>query len=286
MRLAFVFHIAMLTRAWLVRAFAVLAAFSAGVLLLRSMAPLQAPTVLAYSGLTVILFGGACLIRPLKFAGVAGRGEAAFAVLAGVVVLAAALLWPVEKHRSTGSTQLDALLPEYDFGEVHVIAIHSTPDRVMRAVRQITFADIRTLRTLGRIRSAAMGHFSEPAAPVSEAAIVDLIARGATGFFPLASTEREYVFGLAGQPWNNAARPVRLTPETFRAWHAAGHIKVAANFRVEDLGNGWSKLSTETRVLATDDEARRTMARYWRLIYPGSGLIRKSMLAAVRERVE
>ena len=38
------------------------------------------------------------------------------------------------------------------------------------------------------------------------------------------------------------------------------------------------------RVVASDAAARRKMARYWALIYPGSGLVRHSLLEAVRER--
>jgi hypothetical protein len=58
------------------------------------------------------------------------------------------------------------------------------------------------------------------------------------------------------------------------------------NFLVEEEGDGWCRLSTETRVLATDDTARRRFAVYWRLIYPGSSLIRRMWLAAVKRRAE
>jgi hypothetical protein len=50
--------------------------------------------------------------------------------------------------------------------------------------------------------------------------------------------------------------------------------------------DGWSRLSTETRVLGTDDSARRRFAVYWRLIYPGSALIRRMWLQAVKRRAE
>jgi hypothetical protein len=94
--------------------------------------------------------------------------------------------------------------------------------------------------------------------------------------------ERELVFGMAGQPWAN--RAVRLKPEEFRAWMPQGNAKIAFNFAVEDAGGGWSRMWTETRVQATDAAARGIMAKYWRLIYPGSGMIRRSMLDAIRRR--
>jgi hypothetical protein len=61
---------------------------------------------------------------------------------------------------------------------------------------------------------------------------------------------------------------------------------MAFNFNVEDLGDGWSAVSTETRVLATDDFTRRGMGRYWRLIVPGSGLLRLQWLEAIKKRAE
>ena len=43
---------------------------------------------------------------------------------------------------------------------------------------------------------------------------------------------------------------------------------------------------TDTRVHATSDDARRRFAAYWRVIYPGSSLIRRTWLAAIRKRAE
>jgi hypothetical protein len=45
-------------------------------------------------------------------------------------------------------------------------------------------------------------------------------------------------------------------------------------------------ITTETRVAATDDGARRSFKRYWRLIAPGSALIRVVWLRAIRRRAE
>ncbi|MFI5167541.1 MAG: hypothetical protein ACHQQS_13065 [Thermoanaerobaculales bacterium] len=45
-------------------------------------------------------------------------------------------------------------------------------------------------------------------------------------------------------------------------------------------------MTTETRVAATDAGARRALATYWRVIYPGSSLIRTTWLAAIKQRAE
>jgi hypothetical protein len=111
-----------------------------------------------------------------------------------------------------------------------------------------------------------------------------MLSNPRSGFFPLATTDRELVFGMAGQPWNN--RAVHLTPDEFKQWAAPESVKIAFNFRIEDAGERDCRVVTETRVLAVDDAARVKMAKYWRLIYPGSGMIRRGMLNAVRVRAE
>jgi hypothetical protein len=45
-------------------------------------------------------------------------------------------------------------------------------------------------------------------------------------------------------------------------------------------------LGIRSRRAATDPSARRKFAVYWRFIYPGSAIIRHSMLAAIRRRAE
>ena len=42
--------------------------------------------------------------------------------------------------------------------------------------------------------------------------------------------------------------------------------------------------NAETRVFANSPEARGRFARYWRVIYPGSAIIRRMWLRAVRRR--
>src|SRR5262249_27898375 len=151
---------------------------------------------------------------------------------------------------------------------------------------RISFADIGVMQTLGKIRAIAMGEVRATASPGAPTVlpIVQMIQNPRSGFFPLEDTPTEFVFGLAGQPWNN--RGVRLRPEQFRDWAPPGNVRIAANFLIENTGTNTSRVITETRIVATDDAARRKMGRYWALIYPGSGMIRQSLLRAIRDRAE
>jgi hypothetical protein len=58
------------------------------------------------------------------------------------------------------------------------------------------------------------------------------------------------------------------------------------NFRLEPRGASACVLSTETRVYATDAATRRIFKVYWRTIYPGSAIIRRSWLGAIKRRAE
>ena len=110
-----------------------------------------------------------------------------------------------------------------------------------------------------------------------------------SGFIRLAEEpDRELVLGSVQRYWQmGAAPPPRIAGAAeFAAFDTPDYAKVAFNLRVEQEAGGWARITTETRVLATDPSARRKFAVYWRFIYPGSAIIRRSMLAAIRRRVE
>ena len=99
---------------------------------------------------------------------------------------------------------------------------------------------------------------------------------------------REIVLGTCGQFWRFRGRrrcPGIETPADLLAFSAPGYAKAVINFRVQPEGDG-ARVTTETRILATDPSARRRFAAYWRVIYPGSALIRRSWLAAIARRAE
>ncbi|HKA68127.1 MAG TPA: hypothetical protein VKG85_03295 [Actinomycetes bacterium] len=128
------------------------------------------------------------------------------------------------------------------------------------------------VRSAGRLRLPA----SEP--------ILDGMTR--IGFTVLERTGDELVVGALGRPWDprGGGRAHRLAGQAdpaafFAGFDEPGWTKMIVNFRV-----GAGELSTETRVLATDERSRRAFARYWLLIRPFSGLIRRRWLAAIARR--
>ena len=76
------------------------------------------------------------------------------------------------------------------------------------------------------------------------------------------------------------------TGRRFAALSAPGHAKAAMNFRIEPQPDGTCRLTTETRIFATDRDTARRFAVYWRLVHPGSALLRVTWLRAIAARAE
>jgi hypothetical protein len=158
---------------------------------------------------------------------------------------------------------IDRFLPEWDANEVHGTVLDVPPERALAAALAAPGAPDAIVRVLLRLRGLPHG------------GSIDELLRG-IGFETLAREDDEVVFGAAGKPWRPGAA-LGLFGEA-----VAGTVRIAANFRAEPAADGRTVLSTETRIAAVDEDARRAFRRYWRLIGPFSALIRRRWLAAVR----
>ena len=243
-------------------------------------------TILVYAALATMLLGGVSVIRPLKFMGIGRRSHGIVVLLCGVVVFLIGVNLPAaEKKIEARTTILDDFMPAYQFAEFHTIRVKARRARVYQAIREVPANEITLFRTLTWIRRfGRRGPESILNAP-EKMPLLDVATH--TSFMLLAEEpEREIVLGtLVGAPkvWRPKKDP---TPDDFKALHAPGFALAAINFRVEDTANGETLLTTETRIHATDASARRNFAAYWRVIYPGSALIRVMWLRAIRRRAE
>jgi hypothetical protein len=67
-------------------------------------------------------------------------------------------------------------------------------------------------------------------------------------------------------------------PAAFATYDEPGYAKVALSLRVDPRGTTSSILTMETRVALTDAASLRRFRRYWMVIGPFSGLIRRVAL--------
>jgi hypothetical protein len=166
---------------------------------------------------------------------------------------------------------IDSLLPHCDFYERHAIVVRATPERAYDAILNADLAGSGIVRLLLTLRG--MGRKPKRTT-----------LRFADGFKVAAEDPpREIVLGIEGPFWKPTCKPhgvadfaTPVPPNTARgAW----------NFFVERIDDARVRVTTETRVLCADD-ARRKFALYWTLIRPGSGIIRRMMLRAIRREAE
>lgn len=253
-------------------------------------------TAVVYLALLVMLLGLLCLLRPIRWLHVRHRRTGALLSLAGILTFIAGANLPAGESRvDPPRTQLDRFLPACQFSEFHAIRIPATRPAVYRALKTVTADDIFLYRTLVWLR-----RFGRPAPPSvmnppPNRPLLDVATQ--TGFLPLADVpgedpNSEIVFGtlmIAPPGWRPSAKPTAEGYRTLANSGRPGFALVAMNFRLADCAvppqsAPCTLLTTETRVYATDALSRRRFGRYWRVIYPGSSLIRMMWLRAVAKK--
>lgn len=240
-------------------------------------------SAMSYAGLALLLAGAASLLVPPRILRLRSRRAALAPLALGLPLACAGAWWPWPERRAPGRAQLDALVPEYQFAEFHEARVQGTPGTVYRAVRAVTADEIRAFRTLTWIRSPRLPWQKrrESIMHPGRQPILDVATR--SGFVWLADEPgREAVVGAVV-----CCEPTRLAnAQAFRHLTRPGVAKAAMSFRIEYLGAGDCRVTTETRVTATDPLTRRRFGLYWAFIYPGSSLLRHGWLEAIKKRAE
>jgi len=155
---------------------------------------------------------------------------------------------------------LDEALPRFDVNEVHSISLACGAEEAVRRALAAPAAPDRLTAALFRARGLRPG-----------TTIEELFDR--TGFETIARSPTDVVFAASGTPWrlSGGLRPFAASDP--------GTVRVATDIRAVAVAGG-CVLSTETRVRAVDDAALRAFRRYWFLVGPFSGLIRRRWLRA------
>ncbi len=241
---------------------------------------------LVCAGLVVGLVGMASLIKPLAFLEIRTRLRGVLVLGIGLIVAAVGAFLPAPDTRVEFiRTQLDEFAPVYQFHEVHRIHVRASRDRAYRAIKEVTADEILLFRTLTWLRRLGRSGPESILNAPERLPLLEVATR--TSFLLLAEKpEREVVIGtlvLAPAGVRIKAQP---TPQDFKALDAPGFAKATMNFRLEDVETDTCVVTTETRVYATDASARRRFGAYWRVIYPGSALIRRMWLRAIKRRAE
>lgn len=179
---------------------------------------------------------------------------------------------------------LDRWLPDHKHSEVHETTIAAPLEVVRRAIREVTGGEIALGRLLFGIRSVPALLTGQPF-PRREHQRPLLETMTAGGFLLLSDEPDAMVLGVVGRFWQPTGNVLKLSdPEEFLSFATEGYAKGAVDFTLRELGDGRVHLRTETRVLPLGSRATRRFGLYWFFVHPGSALLRRTWLRAIRKR--
>ncbi len=180
-------------------------------------------------------------------------------------------------------TVLNDVMPEWHWCETYGRRFPAPAETSLEAMLGVRAADMpftRRLMALRDLPSRIIKRSPRFDGPRPDSPLIDAML--AFGFCRLGEVPgREFTFGLIDQSWrlDGGERIAVEDPVGFIAFDRPGFVKIAANFAATPLGDG-AFVSTQTRILATDDRTRRVFGAYWLFIRPFSGTTRKDWLRA------
>jgi hypothetical protein len=178
---------------------------------------------------------------------------------------------------------LDPFIPRPDVRERHEITIRAPADLVFEIARNFDMQSIPAIRAIFWLRGKVMGA-STPAARRSSGLIAELLSLG----WGRLDEEpgRFFIGGARCQPWKADVVFSAIAPDRFEAFAEPDQVKIAWTIEAEVLAPALTRLSTETRAVATDEQALAKFRRYWRLAKFGIVTFRLLLLPAVRREAE
>ena len=231
------------------------------------------------------LVGAFGMIRPLRRVHRGKRRHAAVMFLLGAAAAYAIARSLPRAQASDAQNGIDEFTPSYHFRELHETVIAAPAGRVFEAMRGVSANEIALFETFTWIRRFGRpGPESILNAP-QHRPIIDVATQ--TGFLLLHDRPpHELVIGAVVVAPPGTRRRQGFGIGDFKQLTAPGFATATMNFRVENADAGQSRLITETRVFATDRTALRRFTPYWRVIFPGSAILRRTWLRAIKARAE
>src|SRR2546423_494660 len=265
--------------------FAALVAVTAGFFVVALGAKML-DSYLVYLGLALAFLGFISMMWPLRFVFIRSRRVASLVFAFGVLLATAVSLLPYrEKHAATATAKLDDWMPRWQVGERHSIEIAAPPEKVFVAIHAVRVDEISFFRTLTAIRRCGQDGPENILNAPEQKPILD-VATETTFVLLDDDAPREIVIGTVIAAPKEFRTSSRLTPEIFRKGLRPGAVLATMNFLITSNASGGSIVTTETRVYANSPAALRQFGIYWRLIHPGSDLIRRMWLHAIARRAE
>jgi len=256
---------------------------------LMHYAKFYAPSYFFWIGVIFIITGVISLFYPLAFLFILNRFIAILVVIGGIIISVISLLYPVKiRHSQTNNQKIDNLLPDFAFNEFHEVRINASPEKLKQILQVTGVKDIPIARLLMKIRGIADEDVDLSDRASNNLIGSDTISTPDFNFFVVAPDEWITVMILKSviitNNVNQPAPPEISTLEQFTSFNKPGYIKVAVNFRFISINENETILTTETRNNGITHKDNRIFGYYWRIIYPGSAIIRRVWLDTIKKK--
>jgi hypothetical protein len=221
------------------------------------------------------------------------RQATRIALLGGVTTVSAYLVYVAVTWRQYGHPRragpderdelLDRFMPVYDVVERHHIAVAAPAAVTLDVARTLGLNSIPLARAIFRARELSLG--SEARRDELPAGLIDRMR--ALGWGLLAEQPgSEIVMGAITQPWQPNPTFLAVAPQHFAQFDTPGLVKIAWTLRADPTAPCASIFRTETRAVATDEQARARFRPYWSCLSPGIRLIRRATLKPIKRSAE
>lgn len=176
---------------------------------------------------------------------------------------------------------IDRYVPQCDIRECHDVDVHAPAWLVFDVAEHFDVEELLPVRAIFWLRTKLFGL---PYKRMNKSLVE---ATTELGWGRLSYTpQREIVMGAVTQPWVGDVKFRGIAHDRFEEFDEPGLVKIAWTLEADALGAARTRFRSQTRVLATDAEARKKFAAYWRKFGAGIVAIRYFAGRAIRREAE
>src|SRR5262245_28984101 len=209
-------------------------------------------------------------------------------IAAGAYAAYAAVTWrrygiPSRPADGEEDRLLDRFMLRYDVVERHHVCVDAPAALTLAATRDMELLRLPVVRAIFKARELLLG-----SSPDTRSRPRGLVAEmRALGWVTLAErVDREIVMGAVTRPWEANVTFRSIAPDLFADFAEPGYVKIAWTLRADPIDDAASVFRSETRAVATDEEARQRFRQYWSFLSPGIVVIRRLLLHPLKTEAE
>jgi hypothetical protein len=178
---------------------------------------------------------------------------------------------------------LDRFMPYYHVVDRHGVHVKAPADVTLAVARQMELLQMPIARAIFKGREMILG--ATPDEQPRPRGLLD--AALSLGWVVLAEVPgRKIVVGAVTRPWEANVTFRSIAPDEFVDFAEPRYVKIVWTLRADPAGEAASIFRTETRAVATDEEARTIFRWYWAFLSPGIFLIRRLSLGPLKAEAE